>query len=254
VKAVALVASLIVCLAAGCQTTGGSNKPKPQPERASDINIELAVDYMRKGDLAQAKEKIERSVEQNPKNAKAHATAGFIFSQLRDTAKADEHYSRAVALDPKNPETLNNYAVFLCQNGKYEKGEKFALEAAANPLYKTPEAGYVNAGDCARDGGNAKRAEENYRKALASQPKFGAALYRLAEIELKNSRYLPARAFYERYVALGRMNASTLWLGYRIERALNNQPAMKNYSQRLKVEYTSSSETKQLLELEKNKG
>ena len=78
---------LIAFLAAGtaaCSTTSDTLST-PQPERASDINLELGIDYYRKGNLAAAKEKIDRAVEQNPRNARAQAaapvrgTGGFLL-------------------------------------------------------------------------------------------------------------------------------------------------------------------------------
>ena len=49
---------------AGCSTTSEKPLSKPQPERAAEINLELGIDYLRKGNLQQAKEKIDRALEQ----------------------------------------------------------------------------------------------------------------------------------------------------------------------------------------------
>jgi type IV pilus assembly protein PilF len=238
---------------AGC-TTGKDTLSKPQPERAAEINLELGNDYLRKGNLAGAKEKLDRAVDQNPRNAKAQSASGLLYDRLGDADKADYHYSRAVALDPSNPDISNNYAVFLCSKNRYERGEKFALEAGANPLYKTPEYAFFNAGNCARGAGDEKRAEAHYRHALELRPRFGAALYELADVEFRQANYLPARAFLERYSAAARMNAASLWLGVRIEKKLGNATAAKNYAQRLKSEYPAAAETKELLESERTGG
>ena len=227
---------------------------KPQPDRASDINLEIGIDHLRKGNLPQAKEKIDRSLEQNPRNAKAHMAAGLLYDRLNESKKADSHFDRAMSLDGKNPDIANNYAAFLCKNGKYERGEKVALQAANNLLYKTPEVAFVNAGQCARGNQDLKRAEEHYRKALTAQPRFGEALFSLAELQYEQKNYLGARAFLERYLAVSRTSPSTLWLGVRIERGLGNAATANQYSQRLKNEFPSAPETKQLLQSERNPG
>jgi len=41
---------------------------------------------------------------------------------------------------------VNNYAVYLCQNGRTDEGVRRFEEAAHNALYRTPEAAYTNAG------------------------------------------------------------------------------------------------------------
>jgi type IV pilus assembly protein PilF len=178
----------------------------------------------------------------------------MLYERLGDSDKADAHMARAVSLEPENPDLKNNYAAYLCQKGRYEKGEKFALEAATNALYKTPEVAYSNAGNCAKGAGNIQRAEENYRKALALKPRFGDALLQMADIEYRQNEYMSARAFLERYLAVGRSSPTTLWLGVRIERGLGNHSAAQAYAQRLKSEYPTAPQTKELIESERNPG
>jgi len=258
VKRSAIVLSLVAAAAslAGCVTTTTENKnySKPQPERAAEINLEIGLDHYRKGNLAQAKEKIDRAVEQNPRNGKAQIAAGLLYDRLGDTSKADGYFARGLALDPQNPDIQNNYAVYLCQKGRYERGEKMALEAATNALYRTPEIAYVNAANCARDAGNLKRSEESLRKALGVRPRFEEALLQMADLEYKQEDYLSARGFLERYMAVGRTSPVTLWLGVRIEKGLGNITAAQNYAERLKNEYPRAAQTKELLESERNPG
>ena len=243
---------VIAFIAAGCATT--SNERASDPERASQINMDLAIDYLRKGNLAQAKEKIDRSVEQNPRNAAAQSVAGLLYDRLGETDKADDHFSRAVALDDENSEYKNNYAAFLCQKGRFERGEKMALDAASSRLYKTPEVAYLNAGICARNGGNLSNAEKHFREALRVRPRFPEALFQLADLANEQKNHMSARAFLERYMEVGRTSPATLWLGVQIERALNNKPVADHYAQRLKREYPNATQTRRLVELERNPG
>jgi type IV pilus assembly protein PilF len=252
-KHAAAVVALLIGLA-GCMTNTEKPLSKPEPERAAEINLEIGLDYLRKGNLQQAKDKIDRALEQNPRNSKAHITAGMLYDRLGQPEKAESHFARGVQLDPENPEIKNTYGAYMCQQGKYEKGEKLALEAAGNPLYRTPEAGYLNAANCARNGGDLKRVEEHLRKALAVRPKFGEALFQMADLSYKKTDYLAARGFLERYLEVGRTNAASLWLGVRIERGLGNTTAAQNYGERLKLEYPRAAQTKELLETERNPG
>jgi type IV pilus assembly protein PilF len=245
-----LAAIVTLALAtAGCVSTD-SKILKPQPERASEANLKLGIEHLRNGDLAQAKEKIDSAIEWNSRNASAQAAAGLLYDRLGDIDKADNHYGRAVSLDPENPDILNNYASFLCQRSRFARGEKYALEAARNPLYTAREAAFLNAGHCARGAGNLKQAEESYRQALTVQPRFAAALYQLADLKYQQTDYLSARGFLERYLALGRSNPTTLMLGVQIEKHLGNLTAANNYTQRLINEYPQSAETKEVLKSE----
>lgn len=231
-----------------------SQLSKPQPERAAELNLEIGIEHLRKGNLQQAKDKIDKAVEQNPRYGRAHLIAGMLYNRLGDENTAESHFERAVALEPKDPEFKNNYAVFLCQHNKFARGQKVALEAAADPLYKTPEVAFLNVGTCARGAGDIKTAEESFRKALAAQPRFGEALYQMAEMEFHQTEYLSARGFLQRYLEVSRTSPATLWLGLRIERGLGNKAEAQHYAQRLKTEYPSAAQTKELLESERNPG
>lgn len=252
-KAITILCCCVLALAvAGCSTN--QTKSPADPERASQINLDLAVDYLRKGNLAQAKEKLDRSLEQNPRNAAAHSVAGMLYSRLGDKNKADSHYQRAISLDSENPEYKNNYAVYLCQNNRFDRGEKLALQAANNLLHKTREVAFLNAGTCARSAGNLKRAEEHLRAAVKLRPRFAKALYQLAEIEFEQQNYMSARGFLERYLEVGRTTPASLWLGVRIERSLGNTEVAQHYAHRLKTEYPHANQTKELVESERNPG
>lgn len=219
---------------------------------ASQFNLQLAIDYFRQGDLNQAKEKLDRALEQDPRNAMAHSTAGLLYARLGELAKAENHYERAVSLDPKNPEIRNNFSVFLCGHEKYARGEKQALEAISDPLYRTPEVALFNAGRCAQGAKDPKRAENYFRRALAVQPRFAPALFEMAQLEFAAQNHLPARAFIERYMAAQKpATPQALWLAVRIERALGNRASAGDYARRLTNEYPTSDETKALLESER---
>ncbi len=237
----------------GCAGSN-SNVVKPKPERAAEINLEIGIEHLRNGNLQQAKDKIDRSLEQNPRFGRAHLVAGMLYNRLGDESNAESHYQRAIALEPKNPEFKNNYAVYLCQKNKFERGRKIALEAAADPLYKTPEIAYMNAGNCARSANELQTAEEYFRRAIAAKPRFSEALFAMADLEYHQTEYMSARAFLQRYLEVGRTNPETLWLGVRIERGLGNKAQAQHYAQRLKSEYPSAAQTRELLESERNPG
>lgn len=249
--------ALLACVAAGALAACAANdtlRSKPQPERAAEINLELGVDYLRKGNLASAKEKIERALQQDPRNPRVHSVAGMMYDRLGEKRAAESHFDRALSLDPENAEIRNNYAVYLCQNKKLARGEQLALEAAENRLYKTPEVALLNAGVCARSAGSLERAEQHFRRALQVRPRFAEALYQMAEMQQQRSEYISARGFLQRYMEAGRTTPASLWLGYRIERSLGNEAEAQHYARRLKSEYPNAAQTKELLGSERNPG
>jgi len=245
----ALGAVLVACSSSKTVSSDGNRKD------AAQFNLQLAVDYFRQGDLNQAKEKLDRSLEQDSRSATAHSTAGFLYDRLGETSKAEHHFERAVSLDPKNPEIRNNFSVFLCRHNKYARGEKQALEAISDPLYRTPEIALFNAAQCVQGAKDMKRAEAYFRRALAVQPRFAPGLLAMAQLEFQAQNHLPARAFIERYMAAERPpSPAALLLAVRIERALGNRASAGDYARTLTNEYPTSDETKALLEMNRTGG
>ena len=215
--------------------------------------MQLSINAMQQNNLADSKAKIDKALAENPKNPAVHFVAGILYARINEFGKADDFYTEAIKLDPHNSEYVNGYAVFLCSRKNFAKGEKLALKAADDPLYKSPFVALFNAGNCAMDEGRSGKAEEYFRRALKLQPNFTPALLQMAELELKGANYLSARAFLERYQQIAPTTAASLWLGVRIERGMGNTSAAQNYARRLKDEFATSDETRALLDLEHKK-
>jgi type IV pilus assembly protein PilF len=248
--AVATVATALTVVAAGCASSDALGRTSPK--QASKYNTQLGVEYLQQGNLAQAKEKLDRAVEQDPGSAMAHAASGLLYDRLGDDRAADQQFARAVSLEPDNSDILNNYAVFLCRKGDAERGKKMFLKAAANPLYRTPEVAYVNAAKCVRDGGDLAGADELLRHALAAKPTFADALLQMSSVQYALGNHLPARGFLERYFGTGQSSAEALLLGVRIEKALGDASGADEYATRLKNEYPTSVQTEELLKAERS--
>ena len=245
-----VTALLVTVLATGEASATSAQSAKAQRDQAAEINTELALAYMREGDLASAREKIEKALQQNSRTAKTQMAAGFIYDRLHDSRKAMSHYEQAVRLGKEDPDVINNAAVYFCRTGEYKRGEQYLLQAAASPLYRTPAAAYVNAGRCARSDGRGKDAEQHFRKALALNPKQPDALLQMAELAQSGGNGLQARAFLERYASVGPATASSLWLGRSIELALGDAEQAQRYAMRIKNEFPMSPEAGRLFDEE----
>lgn len=247
-----VIASVLMVAAGAAGCAGTSTTGNQNLNQAAIYNTQLAIDALQKNNLAEAKAKIDRAVEQDARNADVQSAAGLIYDRLGEDRQADSHFSRAVSLAPQNPAVLNNYAVFLCRKGNAARGEKLFLEAAANPVYRTPDAAYVNAGTCARSAGNAEQAQQHFRRALELRPRNPDALLQLAELEFEAGNYLPARAFLERFMEAAPATPTALWIGVRVERAMNNPAGAETYGNRLKNQFPTANETRSLLDLERS--
>jgi type IV pilus assembly protein PilF len=245
-----LVLTTLSMVLGGCITTR-EELGKKDDAAAASANMQLAINAMQTNDLELSKAKIDKALSQDPHNAAVFYIAGMLYARIKEYSKADGYYSEAINLEPHNGDYINGYAVHLCQRKNYSKGEKLALKAADDPLYKSPHIALLNAGNCALDAGKPNIAEEYFRRALKLQPNFSAVLLQMAELEAKGANYLSARAFLERYQQYAPAIPESLLLGVKIERGMGNMAAAQTYARRLREEYPTANETKALLDLER---
>jgi type IV pilus assembly protein PilF len=239
---------LLICasalLAAGCASSGQS--PQVSDEEAARFNVQLGVNYLQRGNLSDARDKLERAVEQDPSFPSAHAALGFLYERVGEFDKAGSHLRRAAQLAPDDPAMQNNYGGFLCRRGEREAGIEYFDRAARNAFYRTPEVALTNAGVCARGIPNVEAAEAYLRRALELNRTYPAALLQLADLKLAAGDSFNARAFMQRYEAVATATAVSLDLGRRIELAAGDARAAAQYERRLRQEFPDSPETRRL--------
>ena len=244
----AIRVAVLALLLSGCVTTEiDPSGHGPDFKEAARLNTQLGVDYMRKGQLDLALEKLEKALKQDPDLAMAHSAIAFVYARKGDNDRAEEHYKEALSLNSDDPFTLNNFGVFLCGQGKNEKADKYFMKAIKAKDYATPEAAWANAGVCARRVPDLARAENDFREALKLNPQFPEALSQMAWLCLQKKDYLRARAFLQRYEAVSKPTAETLWIGVQTERQLGDMMAARSYEHRLKAEFPDADQTYQLL-------
>lgn len=237
---VALTAMLVACQSSAPKKAGAQSVEDRQ--KLAEINTQLAIAYMRDGDNELALRKLEKAIEADPKSVGAHNALALLHTRLGETEKAERNYKSALALDPRNPAALNNYGQFLCQQKRFDEGQARFAEAVKNPLNRTPESALTNAGLCALQAKDPTAAEQHFRAALQAVPELAPALLAMAQLSYDQQNYLQARGYYQRYLAVAPQNPRTLWLGIRIENALDDRDTVASYAIQLKNKYPDSPE------------
>ena len=235
--ATSLIASLLLVAACAQQL------PPEKQKEAARANTQLGIEYMKQGDNTVALEKLKKAVQQDPNSADANAALGLVYARTKDATLADKYLRKALDLDPTNAGLLNNYGAFLClEKREPQRAEGYFLRAAQSPRYATPEVAYTNAGVCARKVPDVAKAEAYFRQALERNAKFPDALIQMALLSADNGNHLSARAFLQRYEAVGPATRDTLGLGMRIESGLGNRSAADRYAERLRREFPDAAE------------
>jgi type IV pilus assembly protein PilF len=241
-------------LAAVAACVSSPQHPVSSNDEAAGFNVQLGLGYLQQGNLVVAKEKLERAEHESPHSAVVHSALGRLYERLGDSKRADDEYRTALRYAPKDPEVANNYAVFLCKSGRTEDGVRYFLEAARNPLYRTPEVAYTNSAVCLRAAHREEEAKQNLQRALAIKPNFGEAAYQLADLEFERGRLNDARAVLTHYTDSFDATPDLLLLGVRIARAMGDRVAAEHYARTLRMDFPSSEQARALSDLNRNPG
>lgn len=241
---------------AGCVTThsdssslGKSMPQSSQSDQATEaarIHTELAQRYLNSGDLQTALEKVTKALQFDPRYAPAHTVIAVIYERINRLPEAEEHYRKAVALEPNKGAPNNNLGVFLCHTGKIAEADQYFRKAIADPFYQTPDVALTNAGVCQLRAHDIAGGEASFRDAIARNPGNAEALFQLANTLYLNKDAFRARAFLQRFDALGQPTAASLKLGHDIETRLGNKEGALTYSKRLLSQFPDSEQAQAL--------
>ena len=236
-----IICSFTIFSISGCATTINGN-PDPKPKDAAKYNARLGAEYLRKGRMKLADEKLKKALEQNPRSADAHHYFAILQQALGQTDQAQKHFTKAVKYSPDNPEINNNFGSFLCKHKKYSAAESHFQVAIKDPLYSTPAFALTNAGVCAHDAGQLSKAESYLDKALKKQANFSPALYATAKLAYDQRNYSRSQAFLFRYNEIMGENAKSLALCKQIHVQLGEIRKADECSSKLLRKYPNSKE------------
>jgi type IV pilus assembly protein PilF len=242
----AAVLTLVACSSA--------HKKAQKKTDASNYNMQLGISYLNQGDLNLAKEKLERAVAENPGDPNVHSAMAMLQDRLGHPDQADKEYRAALGLGPRNPDVLNNYAVYLCHTGRIDEGVKTFEEAAHNALYRTPAAAFTNAGVCLRGAKRDTQAAMSFQRALQVRPDFSEAAYQLADLDFQRGELDEARETVDRFCNSFEATPDLLLIGVRITRKQGDRMAEERFARKLRMDFPASDQTRALANLSRNPG
>lgn len=240
---------LSAVLLSGCVSTLPPSPVKDEAAdgaRAAQINVQLGLGYLQRGQKQAAHEKLTRALEHDPNSALAHHAYALLQDVLGETGEAEKHFRRAVELDPKDSEALNNFGSFLCRQKRTDEGVGMLERALGNPLYATPEFAWANIGQCRRQAGQLSEAEAALSKAVQVNGRHASAWLQLSEVQLELGQPIKANTSLQRFHELAPQMPASLWLGARIESALGHREAQAHYELLLRGKFPESDEARRL--------
>lgn len=238
----------ILILLSAC-TTERYISPEDQ-KRASELNAQLGLGYMNQGQFNRAKTKLEKAIDFDPDNAHAYHYMAELYRRLKEQETAEKYYQKAISLAPSDMNIQNNYGVFLCDLGQFDKAYKQFQKIIADPLYEAHASAYENIGLCSLREGKLQKAEESFNTALKINSKMPKSLIQVAQLSYDKGNKTQAHEYFNRYIQIAPQTPESLWLGILLESEKGNKNAVASYKTLLKGKYPDSEEAKRLKKLE----
>jgi len=213
-----------------------SDKAQRKATLGAHQHLVLAQHRLSEGKLGEARTHAEAALAQEPRSADAHTLLAVLSGREGDTAAAGRHFASAAELAPRG-ETFNNYGTWLCGAGRPADALAWFDRALGDRAYASRAAALANAGRCGMLAGQDGRAERDLRAALDLDPRSVVALGAMAELAFRRGNAFEARAFSQRRLAAGPVDAAALQLASQIEQTLGDNAAAERYMSRMRAEF-----------------
>jgi type IV pilus assembly protein PilF len=218
-------------------------RPKMDQKEAARTRIALGINYLQRGDNAQAKFNLEKAKSLAPELAEVHNAMAYYYQQVAEFEAAETSYKTAIDLEPNNADSYNNYGAFLCQRGKYDQAEQLLLQAISRPGYIRAADSYENIALCRleqKDFIQAKTYLDLSIKHNASRP---SALFNLASVNYAMADLPAAQVLLDRMQSASQISPRSVLLGYLIAQEQQDYSRMQTAEQLLLTTYPQSQET-----------
>jgi type IV pilus assembly protein PilF len=242
----ALPVALMGCAGGAMSASTPTELPTAQddtPERKrARVRLQLAASYFQDGKNAVALDEVKQVMQTDPSFSDAYNLAGLIYQALGQPDLAEQHFQRAIELDPRDGSPLHNLGWLQCQQKQYAQADQSFTQALAVPGYADRAKTLMAQGICQNWAGNAAQAVGTLKHSYDLDPGNPVTAYNLALLLFNQGQYDDARPYIRHLNGSDMANAQSLWLGIKIERALGNRPVMQQLGAQLQQRFGDSHE------------
>jgi type IV pilus assembly protein PilF len=249
------LALMLLIALAGCTSTvtrtevKGDEKVSDAPmdeksiKKLADTRLELASLYFSRGQSETALTEIKKVIDALPQYGPAYNLRGLIYASLGNTTQAEASFLRALQINPRDADTMQNYGWFLCQNQRFAEADQQFNNALVQPNYRGAAMTLRAMGNCQARDGRLADAEVSLARSYQLDPSSAATAINLADVQYRRGEYERARFYVDRVNKVpAQTNAQSLWLAARIEHKLGNAAAARTLGNQVRERYPNSPE------------
>ena len=252
-----VLVAVLAALMAGCTTTTtttgepiGDSKDRvtasdePDVSRRARVRLELAGAYFGRGQMTTALDQVKQAIAADPAMSEAFNLRGLIYANLGDDRLAEESFRRALQLNPRDADAMQNFGYYLCQKKRYPEATALFDQALAVPRYADAPRTWLTKGVCQAFAGQLAESEASLLRAYELDPASPSAAVNLSEVLYRRGDFERARFYVRRVNGVPAVvNAQTLWLAVRIENRLGNRNGVQDLGEQLRKRFPDARET-----------
>jgi len=239
-----------ICLLIATSACVSVDETRGTPLQIAQVNTDLAKSYYSKGMYDVAEEKLQRALKAQDDYVAANILLSLVYVQQGKREKAAEQFEKTLDLTSHNSvefaEVSNNYAVFLCEKGKWGEAESHFIDAVNVEGYKTKAAAFENAGFCALTAKDYPKAGLYFSKALEQNKAMARSMLGLSQVNIQAKDWTAAEALLTKFQKVTAATDESLYLLSQVEEKLGNQAQATEYKQQLREKFPGSAFLKKL--------
>jgi len=213
----------VLCLSACITQQFDSRTGEPIDDSSYDrtgagkTRMSLGLEYIKLGDMVNAKFNLEKAEEHLPENTEVLSAIAYFYEQVKNIGRAEDYYERAIEADALSGDTYNNYGTFLCRQKEYERADEMFNRATELANYISLANSFENAGICAKESGDFKKAIAYLEQAIAYDTLRPLSLLTMAQVQLELKDYVQTRLYLSKFNDIAKANEAMLYTWAKLE-------------------------------------
>lgn len=213
-------------------------------KEAATARLQLALEYLKKGKIPQAKLNLDRAEQLNADVKGVYSTYAFYYQKVGEIKLANKAYLEALDRFPNDENTRNNYGAFLCTHERFEEAEKQFVISINSPFNTQTANSYENAGLCALRDESWQRAKDHLTAVLRYEAVRARSILGLTKANIELGDVDAAINSLRSYQRIYSQTPQSLWLAVQIEYKRKNSALADQLGAILLQKYPQSDQTK----------
>ncbi|MCD6025541.1 MAG: pilW [Solimicrobium sp.] len=208
----------------------------------ANIRLQLGISYFEQDQLPTALKELNNAISIDPNLTSAYAVRALVHMQMRAEKLAEQDFLRVMDMAPNDPDNINNYAWFLCQNGREKQAMVLFDRVIKDRSYTQPVKALNNAGLCSLKINNDALAENYFTESLRFDFNNPIANLNLSRLNYKKRNWSQAQFYINRLIKMEAYTAEIMWLAIKINHQLHDQNAESSLALQLRSLFPDSYE------------